>query len=405
MNLERMMENLRDMKADVNALSNRVMNLASDSKTDMADLKKAQDELAAARARYDALQGEIDHMKDDQKAPGAAKPVEGKKAEKNLNDLLKSNEYNRAFAKAMQVGAMPGRPNTFGDELNPVYDALTIAGGETPGEDGGFLVPEDLNFQIMEAMRSFDSLADLVTVENVSTSTGWRIMDAAPEKGFTKQEEELAELAQDDQPIFGRVPFTVDTYGLIIPVSNQLFQDEISNLYAYLGRWFGKKLVLTQNQLVTGQLGKLEATDLTAGSLVKGLKSALNKGLDPAISRSAVIVTNQDGFDALDQEEDGNKRPLLQPDVADGTQYKALGRRIHVVSNSMLPSEGGKAPLYIGNMKQFMSLFRRMPLELRSTDIGGNAFRTYSTEVRGVVRLGAASFDTAAAVARSISLA
>lgn len=404
MNLERMMENLRDLKSEVNALSARVVSLASNAGSDMNELKKAQDELAAARARYDALQGEINQMQDDQKAPGAAKPVADKKAEKNLKDLLKSNEYSRAFAKAMQVGAMPGRPNTWGDALNPVYDALTIAGGETPGEDGGFLVPEDLNFQIMEAMRAFDSLADLVTVENVSTSTGWRIMDAAPEKGFTKQEEELAELAQDDQPIFGRVPFTVDTYGLIIPVSNQLFQDEISNLYAYLGRWFGKKLVLTQNQLVTGQLGKLEASDLTAGSLVKGLKSALNKALDPAISRSAVIVTNQDGFDALDQEEDGNKRPLLQPDIADGTQYKALGRRIHVVSNSMLPSVGGKAPLYIGNMKQFMSLFRRMPLELRSTDIGGNAFRTYSTEVRGVVRLGAASFDTGAAVARSISV-
>lgn len=404
MNLEQKMEQLRDLKNELNrACENaaRVSASATATEQEMDDAAKA---VNLARKRVTLMQAEVDNLQQQQQAPGAAQPVEDKKAEKNLKNLLKSNEYSRAFAKAMQVGAMPGRPNTWGDALNPVYDALTIAGGETPGEDGGFLVPEDLNFQIMEAMRAFDSLADLVTVENVSTSTGWRIMDAAPEKGFTKQEEELAELAQDDQPIFCRVPFTVGTYGLIIPVSNQLFQDEISNLYAYLGRWFGKKLVLTQNQLVTGQLGKLEASDLTAGSLVKGLKSALNKALDPAISRSAVIVTNQDGFDALDQEEDGNKRPLLQPDIADGTQYKALGRRIHVVSNSMLPSVGGKAPLYIGNMKQYMSLFRRMPLELRSTDIGGNAFRTYSTEVRGVVRLGAASFDTGAAVARSISV-
>ena len=48
------------------------------------------------------------------------------------------------------------------------------------------------------------------------------------------------------------------------------------------------------------------------------------------------------------------------------------------------------------------TLFRRDPLEVASTDIGGNAWRNDAPEVRGLIRLDAVVMDAAAAIKREI---
>ena len=50
-------------------------------------------------------------------------------------------------------------------------------------------------------------------------------------------------------------------------------------------------------------------------------------------------------------------------------------------------------------------VFRRQPLEIASTDIGGNAWKTNSTEVRAITRLDAQVFDSEAATAVSLTIA
>ena len=135
------------------------------------------------------------------------------------------------------------------------------------------------------------------------------------------------------------------------------------------------------------------------------LKTALNRTLDPAISATAHFVTNQDGFNALDQLVDGNKRPLLQPDPTGSTGKLLFGRGITVVSNGILKTATSKAPIYFGDFTQYATLFRRQPLEIASTDIGGNAWKTNSTEVRAITRLDAQVFDSEAAAAVSLTIA
>ena len=63
-----------------------------------------------------------------------------------------------------------------------------------------------------------------------------------------------------------------------------------------------------------------------------------------------------------------------------------------------------KADLFIGDGKEFATLFRCGGFELASTDIGGNAWKSDSTEVRGIVRLGVTKFDTGAMVRRTIEV-
>ena len=61
-----------------------------------------------------------------------------------------------------------------------LYDALTIAGGDPAGEDGGFLVPEDIDRSIREYSRALDPLEELFNVESTTTNSGWRVLPPTP---------------------------------------------------------------------------------------------------------------------------------------------------------------------------------------------------------------------------------
>ena len=403
MNLELMRERLKDAKEHLDEIRAKCIRLSMSKGTE-EEIEAAEKELASAKRCYDLVKRECEDMEKEQQKPQALKPVEVPE-DKSLKAMLKSNEYARAFCAAIRMGAKADRSTGYHDSLKPVYDALTMAGGDPTGSDGGFLVPEDIDHTIRQVMRENMPLSELFTVENVGTNSGWRVMDNAPTKGFTKIDGELKPVPKDDQPKFAKVPFKLDTYGLIVPLSRELVQDEAANLMAYLGRWFGEKLVITENGLLAAILGTLDAANAAAGNLVGSVKSLLNKTLKPVHSRAGVILTNQTGLDLLDQEKDGNDRPLLQPDVSDATGYRVLGRRLVVMEDAHLPNLDGGAPLYAGSMKQLATLFRRMPLEMASTDIGGDAWASNGVEVRGIVREGAAAFDKTAVAALTLPTA
>ena len=278
-------------------------------------------------------------------------------------------------------------------------------------------MPEDIDNTIRELRRDFSPLADLFNVEAVNSNSGWRVVDTAPATGMTALTSEVpsAGIAQDDQPAFAKVTYSLTTYGLIVPVSNELANDEVANLFGYLARWFAKKQILTENALLKAALDTLSAGQVAAtDDAVGALKTVLNKELDPAVSAMAVVLCNQDAFNYLDTQKDDNGRPLLQPDPTNATSMLFKGRRVKMVSNALLPTrtvstagstKGDYYPIYVGDFKEFATLFVRQPLEVVSTDIGGNAFRTNSIEVRGISRMAVSTFDTSAAVRKEIFIA
>ena len=327
-----------------------------------------------------------------------------------MNEIRKSNEYARAFAYAMKHG-LNARNGMGNEKVKILYDALTEEGGSPAGTDGGFLVPEDMDHQIRELKRQLNPLSALFNVETVNSFTGWRVIDTAPTAGMTLVNE-MGTILTDDQPAFVKVPFTLDKYALRLPVSNELLSDEVAGLMAYLSRWFARKQVLTENGLLITALKTLTASALTPATTgadaLDGVKAVLNKVLDPAISVGATILTNQNGFDALDQLKDEMGRGLLQPDPVNPTQYKVYGRNVRMLSNAQMPdipganSDPDTTDFFIGDFREFATLFQKETLEVASTDIGGNAWRTDSTEIRGIARMAVSKFDTGAVVRRNI---
>lgn len=321
-------------------------------------------------------------------------------------------EYKDAFFYAITNGITPknGKDN---ERVAILYNALTESGGTPTGADGGFLVPISFNNMIIECRRQLVALSDFVTVETVTTPTGWRAIDAKPTAGFTKVDE-MGEIPKDDQPKFTKVTYSLEKYGLIVPVSSELLTDNTAGLEAYLARWFARKGIITENKLILSRLDTLEAKNLTVGKEVKALTSVLNKDLDPAISHTAVILTNQSGFDYLCGLEDTTGRTLIQPDPVTGQPMIFRSHRVTVLSDAELPNrkvttagatKGDYYPLYVGDFKLFMTLFMGKSLEVASTNIGGNAWSTDSVEVRGIMRMDAQKMDGEAAVKREIFVA
>lgn len=400
MTLMEMQNQITELGAQIRAAAASLRTAAMAENVSMDEVEKQRQNLSNMQNRMSALQAAYDVEKSA--AAGNVQPAQKTPAALTRSEILKSNEYNMAFAWALTHGVNPRNGHNYADKTKILYDALTETGGTPVGADGGFLVPEDIDHQIRELKREMNPLAPLFGAENVTAPTGWRVVDTAPTTGFALVNE-MGTLPRNEQPVFTKVPYTLAKYGLILPVSNELAADEVANLFGYIARWFAKKDVLLENSLLVGAMDDLPATALVATKEIAGLKNALNVTLDPAISANAVVICGQSGFQALDALEDADNRGLLQPDPTNATVKRLFGRPVHVFSDALFPVASGKADIYIGDGHEYATLFTRKPLEIVSTDIGGNAFVTDSIEVRGITRKGVSKFDTAAMARLSIT--
>jgi HK97 family phage major capsid protein len=176
-------------------------------------------------------------------------------------------------------------------------------------------------------------------------------------------------------------------------ISNELLEDESAGLLQYVAEWFAPKYILTQNSLLLPMLTGLESVALTAGSEDKILRQALITKLNTAHAKAAQIITNQSGFAEMSGWEDGHKRALLVPDATAEEILRYRGKPVHYGDDSEFPTK----ELYVGNFKALGTLFVRKGFEMATSNVGGDAWATDSTEIRVICRMDAQEVDGAAA--------
>ena len=367
---------------------------------DAKDMEKARNLRDQAKALADEIA-----LREELYAEGArnASPASAGASSATDGDIRASREYSQAFFSALKKGLTTNTARGM-QEYEILYNALSETGGATPGEDGGFLLPVDFDEKLHELRRARIDLSTLITVESVSTVTGWRVMETAKSMAKLMTFKEMDVIPEGATPQFRRIDYACKEYGNILPMSNLLLEDAPVNIMAYVAKWFARMSVNTDNEKIIALLNTLTGTAFDLTKHLGSLKTALNKKLDPAFSRSAIILTNQDGFDALDQLEDATGRPLLKPDVVDATLYRALGRKVICAPNADLPTVGGKAPVYVGSFKDYATLFRRKGFELAVTTIGAGAFERNMTKMRGIMRFDLQKFDAEAVTKLEITL-
>lgn len=306
------------------------------------------------------------------------------------------SEYKRVFLKGLRRQRITADDHSIINQ----YQAAIHEGGVSTDSDGdlGIIVPQDIQTRINELMRSFNDLSQYIRVEKVNTLSGSRVLEKDEDMVPFAVVDEYGEIQETDNPKFTPVTYNLVKRAGFLPITNELLRDTDQNILAYVANWIAKKHVVTKNSLIISVLNTLTSKDLKD---IKAIKKVLNVDLDPAISLSSTIITNQDGFQWLDEQEDVNGRPLLQEDITQPGKKLFKGRQIAVVSNRVLPSTGTttiKAPFVVGNFKELMVLFNRGVYELASTTTGGDAWRRDTTELRTITRDDCVKWDTDAAV-------
>lgn len=260
---------------------------------------------------------------------------------------------------------------------------------ETTDAQGGYTVPEDIETKINHFRENHDSLQSLITVTPVKTDSGARTFRArSAQTGFTNVAEGGA-IGAKDTPQFTRLEYTVAKMAGYYPVTNELLEDSDQGIVAELTRWIGNESRVTRNKLIMDAIKTISSTAIAAGA--DGLKKVLNVTLKPYFRAGAAIVTNQDGLNYLDTLKDKNEQYLLKPEVADATKYTFAGFPVMVYDNDTMPSNtatSGKLgiPFIIGDLKEAIVMFERKGINIKSSDVAGDAFLSDMTYFRAIER-------------------
>ena len=359
------------------------------------DAEKHMEEVRAIRKQINMLE-ELEAQ--EQKEAAASISAGEQRDRKELEE-----QYAKAFVKAIR------RRNLTADEIDvvntyrrEVFNVMHEGGVSTdPDGDSSLVVPQDIQTRINTIMRELNDLSQYIRVETVGTLSGSRVLEKDETMTPLPVLDEYAPAQELDNPKFVPVTYNLKKRGGFLPLTNELLRDSDQNILNYVTNWIARKVVVTRNTLIVGLLNSLAAQTLAD---LDGIKRILNVELDPAISRSAVVITNQDGYHWLDTQKDQQGRFLLQDDITQPGRKLLFGRPVAVISNRYLPSredtDAGKtfAPIFLGNGQQYAVWFTRGVYELASTREGGEAWRRDSTELRVITRDDLKQWDAAAMV-------
>lgn len=361
---------LREKRDKANELTNEGKTEEARSVLDEAKGIKDQIELLAEARDMEPPQVEGMNF-----TPQAGEPTEGRNIEGE------EAEYRSAFMKAIR-----GKGLT--QEERQIIESRAMTEGSD--EDGGYTVPQDIQTKINELKRQTDSLEQYVKVEPVNTRSGSRVLEKSGEMTPFADLGEMDELDEMENPQFTQLKYAISNRGGFLPISNDLLKDTAENLMNYLANWIAKKSIVTRNKLI---LDVLDNKNKETFSKLDDIKKSINVNLDPAIASSAIVLTNQDGFNYLDNLKDGNGNYVLQPDPKDPTKKLFVGKPVVVISNKYLETKDKKAPMIVGDLTEAVVLFDRQAYSVDMTDVGGKAWRTNSTEVRAIEREDVQAWD------------
>ncbi len=397
-----MSKEARKLLKEINDKKNAIRSLVNDGKTKEAI--EAKEELKDMQDRFNILMDLEDEEREDiedridnddiQRIDGAEKAP-------------KKKDIVRAFVNRIVCGL---RKTRLSDEDKKIMNQMS----EGSDPDGGFTVPEDIRTDIVELRRTDDDLEQYVNVEPVTTMDGSRVIEVDADSVPWDDVDEGEAFGEENTPKFAQIKYKIKKKGGILKVTRELLQDTAENILGYLNKWIAKKSRATRNAAILKCL-----SDMTSGKgvAVEGfddLKDIFNVTLDPAIAQSAIVLTNQSGFNYLDKLKDSDGNYIMQPDVTDKTKMLLFGvYPVKKVSNKVLKNTdvmqseektGEKYPLYIGDLKEAVTLFDREKISVELSTEAGDLWAKDLTGIKVRDRFDVQKVDDKAVVLGEITV-
>lgn len=323
------------------------------------DSKRGADGLLSAEdvATYDKMEAdvvnlgkEIDRLERQQALDAELNkpvntPITGRPATGNGEEKTgrASAEYRRSFWNVMR-SKMPG---------HEILNALQIG----TDSEGGYLVPDEYERTLVEALEEQNIFRSLAHV--IQTSSGDRKIPVVATKGTASWVDEEGAIPESDDA-FSQVSIGAYKLGTMIKVSEELINDSVFDLEAYIAREFARRIgnkeeeafftgdgsgkplgVLAENGGAEVGVTAVSATAITADELID-----LFYSLKAPYRKNAVWLLNDSTIKAIRKLKDNNQQYLWQPGLTAGAPDTLLGRPVRTSAFMPALAAGSKSVLF-----------------------------------------------------------
>ena len=271
-------------------------------------------------------------------------PITGKPAAVSAEEKTgrASAEYRKSFWNAMRAKNL----------------SMDVAGALQVGTDseGGYLVPDEFERTLIEALEEENILRSLAHV--IQTSSGDRKIPVVATKGTASWVDEEGAIPESGDS-FGQVTIGAYKLGTMIKVSEELLSDSVFDLEAYISREFARRIGSKEEEAFftgdgTGKpLGVLAETGgaeigvtANAATFTADEIFDLFYSLKAPYRRSAVFVMNDATVKALRKLKDNNGQYLWQPSLTAGAPDTLLNRPVYTSAFMPVLEAGAKSILF-----------------------------------------------------------
>lgn len=208
--------------------------------------------------------------------------------------------------------------------------------------EGGYLVPEEFEHTLVEALEEENFFRSIATV--IQTSSGDRKIPVVASKGTANWIDEEGAFPESDDA-FGQVSISAYKVATMLKISDELLNDSAFNLEAYISREFGRRIGSKEEEAFFTGDGKGKPTGIfnaTGGAADGTTTTTANITFDDVMDlfysvkspyrKKAVWVLNDTTVKALRKLKDNNGNYIWQPSVQAGQPDMILNRPYHTSS-------------------------------------------------------------------------
>lgn len=259
-----------------------------------------------------------------------------------------TDSYRSAFWGAMR------------NMVNPsVQNALQIG----QDSEGGSLVPDEYEQQLIQALEEANVLRSLCNV--INTSHGDRKIPVVASHGSAAWMDEESALQESDDT-FTQVSLSAYKLGTMLKVSDELLHDSFFDLEAYVAEEFARRIGAAEEEAFLLGNGGNKPTGLlhTTGGASLGVTAAgstaitmdemidLYHSLKSTYRKNATFMVNDATIKAIRKLKDGQGQYLWQPSVTAGTPDTILNRPVST-SQFMPTVAAGKKTILFGDFHYY----------------------------------------------------
>ena len=271
--------------------------------------------------------------------PLTGKPMSNSPAEDDEQTGVKAKAYKKSFWNAMREKHI--RPE--------VLNALQ----EGTDSEGGYLVPDEFEHTLVEALEEENIFRKLAHV--INTASGDRKIPVVATKGTASWVDEEGSITESDDS-FTQVSIGAYKLGTLIKVSNELLHDSVFDLEKYISKEFARRIgTKEEDSFFNGDGdGKPVGIFHTTGGAQVGVTAAstsaitadeiidLFYSLGAPYRKKAVWVVNDATVKSIRKLKDGNGNYLWQPALTSDTPDTLLGRPVYTSSAVPTIASGAK---------------------------------------------------------------